>query len=252
MIKISVITVAYNSATTIEKTIQSILNQSQVPYEYLIIDGKSTDGTVELAQLYQETFIEKKIHYRIFSEEDQGIYDAMNKGIRKASGNFIAILNSDDWYENTAIETVMKTYRENPFDLAYGSIRYIGRNGKEFIKKSRLDIFVSSRNWNHPSSFVRRRLCLEHPFDSRWEIYADFAWFLKLRKKTIKIANFPEEKVIVNFQVGGVSINKSWKSMRRRAKEKYQAYRENGYGRIYIVESYGWEFVKYCFAILYT
>lgn len=251
-ILISIITVVYNGKDSLEQTILSVLNQSVAPYEYLIIDGKSTDTTVEIAKKYEVAFQQKNIKYKIYSEKDDGIYDAMNKGIRLASGDFVAMLNSDDWYENTAIETVITTYREHPFDLAYGSIQYTGKNGAILVKNSRVDSFVTSRNWNHPSTFVRRELCLQYPFDLNWKIYADFDWFLKLRNMNINIAIFPVDKVIAHFRTGGASINKNLDSMLQRAREKYVAYRKNGYGRIYFFESYGWEFVKYCFAIIYS
>lgn len=250
--KISIITVTYNSEKSINRTLESIVSQKVAPYEYIIIDGLSTDKTVQIAEQYREKFAKKQINYFIYSEVDKGIYDAMNKGIRLATGDYVAMLNSDDWYEPTTIETVQKTYRREKFDIAYGSIGYIGKKGKILVKRSRLDKFISSRNWNHPSTFVKRELCLKHPFDLRWEIYADFNWFLKLRKEKIKIVIFPEEQIIANFCAGGASINKSFKAMRKRGKEKYAAYKENNYSGLYIVEAYGWEFIKYCFAKIYS
>lgn len=250
--KISIITVTYNSEKTLSQTIESVAKQTAAPYEYLIIDGASSDNTVKIAKSYQKTFEKKQILYRIQSEKDQGIYDAMNKGVREATGDYITMLNSDDWYEPRAIEIVQESYQKEKFDLGYGSIGYIRKKGEILVKKSRLDRFVSSRNWNHPSTFVKRELCLKYPFDLRWEIYADFDWFLKLRRENVKITIFPEEEIITNFRAGGTSINKSIKDMKKRAEEKYKAYRNNNYGKIYLIEAYGWEFVKYCFAKLYS
>lgn len=250
--KISIITVTYNSEKTLSQTIESVARQTVPPYEYLIIDGASSDDTIKIAESYQKIFEKKRICYRIQSEKDQGIYDAMNKGVRKTTGDYVAMLNSDDWYEPRAIEIVQESYQKEKFDLGYGSIGYIGKKGKILVKKSRLDQFVSSRNWNHPSTFVKRELCLKYPFDLRWKIYADFDWFLKLRRENVKITIFPGEEIITNFCAGGVSINKSLEEMKKRAKEKYAAYRKNNYGKIYLAEAYGWEFVKYCFARLYS
>lgn len=250
--KISVITVTYNSENTIEKTLKSIEEQTVIPYEYLIIDGASTDRTLKIAEKYRVVFREKGIRYCIYSSPDKGIYDAMNKGVRLATGDYVSMLNSDDWYEKTAIETVQEVYRKENFEMAYGSIGYIGSMGKVLVKKSKLDRFVSSRNWNHPSTFVKRELCLKYPFDLKFKIYADFDWYLKLRKRNIKIAIFPQKKIIANFCIGGASINKSLVGMWNRSGEKYRTYKENGYSRIYILEAYGWELVKYCFAKKYS
>ncbi|MBR6850467.1 MAG: glycosyltransferase, partial [Lachnospiraceae bacterium] len=102
--KISIITISYNSEAVIAKTIESVLAQDyKGKAEYLIIDGASKDRTVEIAESYRDRFAKKGYEYRIASEPDQGIYDAMNKGIRKSTGDIIGILNSGDWYEPVAL-----------------------------------------------------------------------------------------------------------------------------------------------------
>jgi len=226
--------------------------QTESPYEYLIIDGASTDDTIEIAQKYKEEFQKKRIKYHILSEKDDGIYDAMNKGIAKATGDFIAFLNSDDWYEPDAIQTVLKNYEEHPFDMAYGSIRYVGKKGAILIKNSRKDRLVSSRNWNHPSTFAKKVLYAENPFDKDLKIYSDFEWFIKMRKRHLLIHILPKGKPITNFTIGGTSTGNTFQSMLKRSKEKYKAYRKNGYGRIYFLETYLWEFMKYCFMKMNT
>lgn len=250
--KITVITSVYNGEDTIQKTIESVLAQEVKPYEYLIVDGRSSDHTVNIVESYRGAFENAGIIYRIVSEQDAGIYDAFNKGVRLAKGEYIAFLNADDWYTPAALKTVQETYTATPFDFAYGTIQYMGAKGAILKKKSRLDTFVSSRNWNHPSSFVKRELYLSTPFDLQLKTYADFDWFLKMRKLPIKIAIFPEDVVIAHFRAGGVSINAKFSKMMERASEKALAYRRNGYGRIYFLEAYGWEFVKYVFSLIYT
>ena len=103
-VKLSIVTVCYNSSKTISNCIESVLRQNNNNYEYIIIDGASDDGTVEIAKTYKEKFEEKDIKYTIISEPDLGIYNAMNKGIDRASGEWILYLNSDDeFYGNKAI-----------------------------------------------------------------------------------------------------------------------------------------------------
>ena len=94
---VSIITVCYNSAQTIHKAIESVLNQTYSNIEYTIVDGLSKDNTMEIAESYADAFREKGYTFRIVSEKDNGIYDAMNKGIRMASGELIGMINSDDW-----------------------------------------------------------------------------------------------------------------------------------------------------------
>lgn len=249
--KITVITAVYNGENTIEKTIESVLAQEVKPYEYLIIDGESSDNTVKITESYRSAFETNNVIYRIVSERDSGIYDAFNKGVRLSTGEFIAFLNADDWYEPTALKVVQETYTREPFDFAYGTIQYVGAKGDILKKKSKLDTFVSSRNWNHPSSFVRRNLYLDNPFDQTLKVYADFDWFLKIRKQNVRIVIFPDDAVIAHFRAGGASINADFRQALARAKEKVYAYKRNGYSSIYMAEAYGWELVKYIFSKMF-
>ena len=107
---VSVITICFNSEAVIRKTIESVLNQTWDKLEYLIVDGASKDRTVAIAEEYSERFAAKGVDYRIYSEPDRGIYDAMNKGIRLSSGDLVGLINSGDWYEPDAVETAVKAY----------------------------------------------------------------------------------------------------------------------------------------------
>ena len=136
--KITVITSVYNGEDTIKRTIESVLTQDVKPYEYLIIDGLSSDRTLKIAESYRAAFENAGIIYSIVSEKDSGIYDAFNKGVLLAKGEYIAFLNADDWYTPTALKTVQKTYAEAPFDFAYGTIQYMGAKGAILKKKSQI------------------------------------------------------------------------------------------------------------------
>ena len=138
------------------------MNQTYTPYEYLIIDGKSSDKTVEIIRKYSKRFEEKNITLKIVSEKDNGIYNAMNKGIDLAEGDFISFLNAGDWYELDALENINKFYEEDSFDLTYGGLHYVNPNGTITNKMSKNDEkgIVTSRHWNHPSMFMSTKRIL--------------------------------------------------------------------------------------------
>jgi len=242
-LKFSVVTVTFNAEDKIRKTIESVLNQSYPPYEYLIIDGGSQDKTVYYSQQYKNDFYQRKIKYIIKSEPDQGIFNAMNKGIDAAEGDFISFINSGDWYEPDALENINNFYNAQPFDLTYGGLNYISPNGGSFIKMSRKDKhFVTSRHWNHPSMFLRREIYQGFKFDETFRYYADFELYLRLLKSGVNIEVIP--KVITYFTADGISTDPDISKVFARSREKYNAYRKNGYSPLYWFESYGWEMLK--------
>lgn len=239
---VSIVTVAFNSGKTIRKTIESVLNQTCTDIEYLIVDGKSSDNTVEIAKEYEEKFAEKNISYRIISEKDKGIYDAMNKGIRMATGDIVGLINSDDWFEPNAVETVVKTYEEEPFDYFYADINLIKQDGTIIRKRSRTDKVVSSRHWNHPTSFVTKATYEKLGVFNCKEIYDDFDFYLRARKANIKMVI--RNVVLANFCVGGVSNQKSLKKSLKRIGIRYRCYKNNGYSPLYMIECIAMEFAK--------
>lgn len=242
-LRFSVVTVVFNGGPVIKKTVESVLNQGYPPYEYIIVDGGSSDCTLAVAEAYRSAFDRRGIRYRIFSEADTGIYNAMNKGIRLSQGDYISFLNVGDWYEADALENVRMLYRSSPFELTYGGLYYRTRHGKMVRKMSKLDRFpVTSRHWNHPSMFLERRLYEKYGFDESFRIYADFDLYLKLRRDGVKIRI--NDQVITNFMADGVSTDTRISKVLIRAREKYRAYRHNGYSPVYFLEAYGWELFK--------
>jgi glycosyltransferase involved in cell wall biosynthesis len=242
-LKFTVVTVVFNAESVIRKTMESVLNQEYPPYEYLIFDGVSTDRTLEIADEYKELFFNKGIIFNVVSEKDTGIYNAMNKGVKAAKGDFISFLNAGDWYELDALKNINEFYNEDSFELTYGGLHYINPNGTVTNKMSKVDKFlISSRHWNHPSMFLKREIYQKYGFDEYFKAYADFNLYLKLRKNGTKIRVI--DKVITNFVADGVSTDTNFKKVLVRSKEKYEAYRKSGFGRIYLIESYGWEIFK--------
>lgn len=240
---VSLITVCYNSEKTIRKTLESVLAQTYPNIEYLIIDGKSADNTVAVAEEYKEKFAQKGYAYRIVSEKDKGIYDAMNKGIGLATGELIGIINSDDWYEPIAVETAVNTYKEEPYDLFYADINLIRADGSVIVKHSRLDKYPSSRHWNHPTTFITKKTYEEQGGYLCKTIYDDYDLILRLRRAGKKVAI--RNVVLANFRTGGVSNEKNVKKCIQRIKARYGYYRRNGYSRLYIFESVAMEVAKF-------
>lgn len=240
---VTVVTACYNSSATIRQTIESVLNQTIPCKEYLIIDGLSTDDTVAIAREYVDQFQEKGVSYQIVSEKDKGIYDAMNKGIRMATGTLIGLLNSDDWYEPEAVETVLAAYEKDPFDMMYADLNMIQDEKVRGVKRARLrEKYITTRDWNHPTSFITKEMygIYQYPLKN---VYDDLDVLLKIRrdKRKVVIVN----KVLANYRLGGASNKRSLKNAWYRMKIKYQIYRDNGYSRLYLIEAVGMELGKY-------
>lgn len=231
-VKVSIITVCFNSMLTIDRTIQSVLEQTYSNVEYLIIDGESTDSTVEIAQGYQILFEEKGYGYTIISEPDHGIYDAMNKGIKLATGNIIGLINSDDWYERDAVQSMIDVFLENPFDVFYADLK-IHKGKKNIIKKARIRSLATTRDWNHPTTFITKSTYDEFRYQCK-TLYDDWDLILRLRNTNKKIVVL--NKVLANFNFGGISNQKSIKKALKRCLIRYQIYRRNGYSRLYLLD----------------
>ncbi|MCU0566180.1 MAG: glycosyltransferase [Oculatellaceae cyanobacterium Prado106] len=215
--KISIITVCKNSEQTIEKTIQSVLSQSilsesslfqtDIEIEYIIVDGLSTDRTLEIIQKYTS-----QIH-KVISETDSGIYQAMNKGIQAATGEWLYFLNSDDYlFDNTVIQDVVQCLVHNPeYDFVYGNHEARFPFGKSSIHQpappeQAPEEFVSLGNcFIQPESFFKATLFQKLGlFSEAYRIAADYEWFMRLfSDPTVKITHFP--RVIVSYAHGGAS-----------------------------------------------
>ncbi len=244
--KISIITVTYNSEETLQKTIDSVLSQENpgtYEVEYIFIDGASKDGTVKRLEQNKETLSEKGIRVQMVSEPDHGIYDAMNKGIRLATGDVIGILNSGDWYEPDTLKVVQETFEKKDCELMFANIRMYRSNGETFVKKARLRGFQTSRDWNHPTTFVKAALYKDNPFRDLG-IHDDYGFYLQMRKQERRIVTV--DRVLANFPMGGASNHKSLKACKKRIRDRYRyCYRINGYSRFYFLECVAIEAAKY-------
>ncbi|MBP7808336.1 MAG: glycosyltransferase [Bacteroidia bacterium] len=204
--KISIITVTYNSASTIEQTIQSVLNQSYTNIEYIIIDGVSTDGTLDILNRYKSQL------HKIVSEKDKGIYDALNKGIDLATGDVIGILHSDDFYMNSnVIENVANSFNQNQCDALYANLYYVDKDDTNRIKRKwdsgnySEGAFLNGWMPPHPTFFVKKEIYNKYgKFDLQFTSAADYELMLRfIHKNKIKLAYLNE--FIVKMRVGGKS-----------------------------------------------
>ena len=244
---ISIITVTYNSEKTVRETIESVLHQTYDKIEYIIVDGASTDDTLKIAHTYDCRMAERGFRYRIVSEPDRGIYDAMNKGIRMAEGDIIGIINSDDWYEPQAVQTVAETYLQTNFDMFYADVRIWTQNKEgswqeKMIKHSRYRKLVVSRDWNHPTTFITREVYGKYQYKLE-SLHDDWDLVLRIRKAGLKIVVLNE--TLANFRLNGTSHEKNLKKCIARGKARYRIYRNNGYSRWYFFECIAIEAAKW-------
>lgn len=200
-ILVSIITPTYNSASTIERTLNSVLNQTYKNYEYIIVDGGSRDDTINIIKKYESRF-EGKMSY--ISEPDQGIYDAMNKGIKKANGLLVGIVNSDDFYEPDALENMINSMGGEKYQVLYGFLRYLIDNKEAYIALYN-DYWLKDRMITHPTCFVTRSIYTDiADYDITYKSAADYDLMLKLHNNP-QVVFRPVYKVISNFTLGGFS-----------------------------------------------
>lgn len=207
--KVSIVTVCYNSARTIAKTIESVLAQNYSDIEYLIIDGASKDNTIQIVNSYKDKFLEKGLTYKIISEPDNGIYDAMNKGVSLASGDIIGILNSDDHYASSAIISIVADgFEVNKTDTLYGNLLYI-KNDKpyRYWKSGKFHTFKHGWMPPHPAFFVTKSAYEKFGlYRLDCGVNADYEFMLRLLEKN-KASTVWINKTFVNMMAGGTSDN---------------------------------------------
>ena len=228
--KISIITICFNSSKTIERTFQSIMNQSYQNIEYIVVDGASSDDTLKIIKNYNSS-ISKYI-----SESDEGLYDAMNKGIALATGDIIGILNSDDFLaSNDIINIIASMINSENLDGVYGDLQYVDKiNTKKIRRNWKSYDFKPSlleQGWMppHPTLFLKKEVYQKHGlFDLSYRISADYDFILRIFKDTeLKFGYLP--KVITKMRVGGAS-NRSVENIIKKSKEDYRIIRSNNIG----------------------
>lgn len=200
-ILVSIVTPCFNSAKTIERTILSVLNQSYSNVEYIIIDGASTDDTMAVVERYSAQF---GARLTVVSEKDNGIYDAMNKGIAMAKGQLVGIINSDDWYETDTIEKMIAQYAGQKYCVLYGMQR-LWQDDKIHSIAYYSHEFLETQMVAHPTCFITNATYQDFgAYALRYRSSADYDYLLSLKQSGL-VAFVPLFEVLANFTMGGMS-----------------------------------------------
>ena len=226
--KISIITVCLNSSKTIKRNLESVKNQSFKNLEHIIIDGGSTDGTHEIIHKYKSSI------HKILIEKDKGIYDAMNKGLKRAQGEIICFLNSDDFYSSkNIIKEVVSMMIRMKIDALYGDVAYFRKNNKnKIIRRFSSSLFKPERMKYgimpaHPALFLKNNIIKQSGlFKIYYKISGDFEYILRIFTHN-NIRYFYLAKIIVYMQIGGIST-RGIRSYLLSNKEILRACKENG------------------------
>lgn len=228
--KISVITACHNSEKYIEHTIRSVVSQTHRDLEYIIVDGKSEDQTIEIIRSFGSS-VSKWI-----SEPDRGLYDALNKGLEMATGDVVGFLHSDDFFTtDKVLENIALTFEKEKSMAVYGDIQFVDPadverplTNRKAGKCSRLKLLMG---WSppHPAFYARRTVYEQYGgFDTSFSIAGDYDSIIRfLVKQRISAVYLPQ--VLVRMRVGGVS-NRTMKLVRKKWAEDYRAMRKNGFG----------------------
>lgn len=230
---LSIITPSYNSEKTISDTIESVLNQTYPNIEYIVIDGKSTDNTTQILKSYEIKFRKKNYKYDWISEPDKGIYDAMNKGIKLATGDIIGILNSDDFYKkNTVINRVVQEFVDKNVDSVFGDLEYVDKDNTSKVirywKSKPYQEKLFKKGWHpaHPTFFVKKIVYDKYGiFNLDFKIAADYELMLRFLEK-YKVSSSYIPSVLVKMRMGGES-NGTIKNIIKANIESYKAWKIN-------------------------
>ncbi|MBN2167253.1 MAG: glycosyltransferase [Marinilabiliaceae bacterium] len=228
---ITIITATYQSSATLQSAIESVLNQTANNIEYIVIDGGSTDGTIELLKKYDNRI-------KWFSEPDNGIYDALNKGISKATGDYIGFLHADDLLaSDTIIEKISTIINETNADAVYGNLVYISKYDTSKVirywKSCKFNPSLLKKGWMppHPTLYIKRKFYDSIGiFNIQLKIAADYDFILRLFSLP-GISTFYINDVIVKMRIGGTS-NRNIKNIIKKSKEDYWALKHNKVGGI--------------------
>lgn len=240
---LSVITVVYNHVDGIERTMRSVLEQTYPHIEYIVIDGQSTDGTLEKIKACSDQID------RWVSEPDKGIYDAMNKGLAMATGTYVLFMNSGDeiWSRNT-VEKIFNT--QVGADIYYGETEIFSEDG-ESLGRRRHHVpetfdwrgFRMGMSICHQAIYIRRSLT--EPYDKQYQLSADIDWIIKAAKKAAKIVNV--HAYVAKYMQGGMSKKRHLRSLKERFLifSRYYGFIPTLFNHLAIALRFGWYYIRH-------
>jgi glycosyltransferase involved in cell wall biosynthesis len=210
--RLSVITIVYNNVRDIERTIRSVVNQTYANIEYVIVDGLSKDGTLQVIEKYKDRVA------KLISEKDEGIYDAMNKGLALATGDYVIFMNSgDEFYDSETVAAVFAS--GDDADIYYGETEMIADDGSSLGQrrhkapaKFTWRSFKYGMSISHQAIYIRRSIT--EPYDRRYQLSSDIDWIIRAAKKAKKIVNV--NRYVAKYLVGGMSKKKHRQSLLER------------------------------------
>ena len=239
---LSVITIVYNNVKDIERTMLSVINQTYAGIEYIVVDGLSTDGTLEVISRYKTRIA------KLISEKDEGIYDAMNKGLAAATGDYVIFMNSGD--EFYAKDTVANVFKSTPdADIYYGETEMINKEGKSLgerrhkaPKKFTWRSFKYGMSISHQAIYIRR--AITSPYDRKYQLSADIDWILRAAKKAKTIVNV--NQYVAKYLVGGMSKTRHRQSLMERfdIMKRYYGLIPTLFNHAVIAFNLGWYWVR--------
>jgi glycosyltransferase involved in cell wall biosynthesis len=239
---LSVITVVYNNVADIERTMLSVLNQTYAAIEYIVIDGASTDGTLQIVERYKDKLA------KLISEQDKGIYDAMNKGIAAATGDYIIFMNSgDEFYSNDTVAQVFASAEDA--DIYYGETEMMDEAGNNLGRRRHAapenftwKDFNYGMSISHQAIYIKRSLV--QPYDPKYQLSADIDWILRAAKKAKKIVNV--HTYVARYKVGGMSKHKHKQSLLERfdIMKKHYGLLPTVFNHAVIAFNLGWYWLK--------
>lgn len=221
MIAVTIVTICFNEEKNIARTIESVLNQTAIDFEYMICDGLSRDRTVSIAESYREKFAEKGISYRIFSEKDKGVYDAMNKGIDRANGRYIYFLNAGDWFcQEDVLGHFINVIREDSSPAVYyADYYYVDQHRASYIACDDT-LLQKTMSIGHPAMVAQTELMRQSHFDLQYRIAADYNFVLGLKMQNLRFQHL--DIAATYFMVGGISgVTEKANEELRRIHESY-------------------------------
>ena len=238
--KFSIITVTYNAGKVLEETIQSVISQTYRNMEYIIVDGKSKDNTLEIADKYREHIS------KVVSEPDKGLYDAMNKGIRLATGDYLCFLNAgDELHDNETLQQIVHTLKGTTLpDVIYGETAIVDAEG-HFLHMRRLSA-PEQLHWKsfkqgmlvcHQAFFARRELAVKHLYDLKYRFSADFDWCIRMMKEAKCLHN--TRLTLINYLNEGMTTQNHKASL----KERFRIMTKH-YGWISTILHHGWFVIR--------